>query len=63
MSSFDCGASLRGAFVSSDNGSTWSRLDKALIAHSFWEIRWLNGYLYLASDGQGILRSTAPLQL
>ncbi len=53
---------LRGAFVSSDNGSSWQRLDKGLIAHSFWEIRWLNGYLYLASDGQGILRSTTPLQ-
>jgi hypothetical protein len=53
---------LRGAFVSSDNGSTWQRLDSGLIAHSFWEIRWLDGYLYLASDGQGILRSTSRLQ-
>jgi len=53
---------LRGAYLSSDNGSTWHRLDAGLVAHSFWEIRWLNGYLYLASDGQGILRSTAPVQ-
>jgi photosystem II stability/assembly factor-like uncharacterized protein len=53
---------LRGAFISTDNGTHWQRLDKGLIAHSFWEIRWLSGYLYLASDGQGILRSTTPLQ-
>ncbi len=53
---------LRGAFVSTDNGSTWQRLDNATIAHSFWGIRWLNGYLYLGSDGQGVLRSTTPLQ-
>lgn len=53
---------LRGAYLSTDDGSTWRRLDGQLVAHSFWAIRWLNGYLYLASDGQGILRSTAPVQ-
>lgn len=53
---------LRGAFVSADLGQTWSRLDGGLIAHSFWGARWRNGYLYLASDGQGIVRSTAPVQ-
>lgn len=53
---------LRGAFLSSDNGSTWRRLDGDLIAHSFWGIRWNDGYLYLGSDGQGILKSTKPLQ-
>jgi hypothetical protein len=53
---------LRGAFISTDNGSKWQRLDDALVAHSFWGIRWLNGYLYLASDGQGIVRSTTPIQ-
>jgi hypothetical protein len=53
---------LRGAYVSSDTGTTWRRLDSNLIAHGFWGIRWLNGYLYLASDGQGIVRSNQPLQ-
>jgi hypothetical protein len=53
---------LRGAFVSTDDGSKWQRLDGALIAHSFWGIHWLNGYLYLGSDGQGVLRSTTQLQ-
>jgi hypothetical protein len=52
---------LRGAFLSNDDGSTWSRLDGKLIAHSFWSIRWLDGYLYLASDGQGVLRSRTPV--
>ena len=53
---------LRGAFVSTDLGSTWQRVDRALIAHSFWGIRWRNGYLYLASDGQGVVVSDAPVQ-
>jgi hypothetical protein len=53
---------LRGAYVSTDNGSKWQRLDDATIAHSFWGIRWLNGSVYLGSDGQGVLRSTTPLQ-
>ncbi len=53
---------LRGAYLSGDAGSTWLRLDRDLIAHSFWGIRWNNGYLLLGSDGQGILRSTKPLQ-
>jgi hypothetical protein len=53
---------LRGAFLSSDDGSTWTRIDRRLIAHSFWGVRWRSGYLYLGSDGQGLLRSDAPVQ-
>jgi hypothetical protein len=53
---------LRGAFLSSDDGSTWSRIDRATVAHSFWGARWRGGYLYLGSDGQGLLRSDAPVQ-
>ena len=53
---------LRGAYVSTDDGTKWQRLDTGTIAHSFWGIRWLNGYLYIGSDGQGVLRSTSPLQ-
>ena len=53
---------LQGAFLSTDLGRHWQRLDLQLIAHSFWGIRWSNGYLYLGSDGQGIVRSTRPLQ-
>jgi photosystem II stability/assembly factor-like uncharacterized protein len=53
---------LNGAYLSRDLGATWHRLDDALIAHSFWGIRWNAGYLYLGSDGQGVLRSSRPLQ-
>lgn len=53
---------LNGAYLSGDDGSTWSRIDGGLIAHSFWGIRWLKGYLYLGSDGQGVLRSTTVVQ-
>jgi photosystem II stability/assembly factor-like uncharacterized protein len=53
---------LRGAFISGDNGSTWHRIDKGTIAHSFWGVRWVGGYLYLGSDGQGLLRSNAPVR-
>jgi hypothetical protein len=53
---------LRGAFLSTDDGSTWNRIDKQTIAHSFWGIRWRAGYLYLGSDGQGLLRSSAAVQ-
>ncbi|HZY98234.1 MAG TPA: hypothetical protein VFE36_01540 [Candidatus Baltobacteraceae bacterium] len=53
---------LRGAFLSTDDGSSWQRLDRDLIAHSFWGIRWNDGYLYLGSDGQGIVRSAKPVQ-
>jgi len=51
-----------GAFASADTGSTWQRLDAATIAHDFIGVAWSGGYVYLASFGQGILRSTAPLQ-
>jgi hypothetical protein len=53
---------LRGAFISADDGSTWQRIDNATIAHSFWGVRWNAGYLYLGSDGQGLLRSVAAVQ-
>jgi hypothetical protein len=53
---------LRGAYLSDDEGTTWRRLDRDLVAHSFWGIRWNDGYLYLGSDGQGILKSTKPVR-
>jgi photosystem II stability/assembly factor-like uncharacterized protein len=52
----------QGAFLSSDLGTTWQRIDRGTIAHSFWGIGWYGGYLYLGSDGQGVLRSTAAVQ-
>ncbi|HTX58325.1 MAG TPA: hypothetical protein VMH02_01525 [Verrucomicrobiae bacterium] len=52
---------LLGAYLSRDDGTTWQRLDRGLIAHSFWGSRWVDGYLYLASDGQGIVETATPL--
>lgn len=49
-----------GAYESCDFGSAWSRIDQALSVHSFWDVRWTGGYVYLASDGEGVLRSLAP---
>lgn len=53
---------LRGAYLSTNNGTSWQRLDGGLVAHSFWGIRWVGGYLYLASDGQGVVRSNSVVQ-
>ncbi len=51
-----------GAFASADIGGSWKRLDMATIAHHFIGLAWDKGYVYLASFGQGILKSSAPLQ-
>lgn len=53
---------LNGAYLSTNLGGTWRRLDGNLITHSFWGIRWNAGYLYLGSDGQGVVKSTSPVQ-
>ena len=58
----DHDAARRVSLSTRATGATGSDLDNGLIAHSFWGIRWLNGYLYLASDGQGVVRSTTTLQ-
>jgi hypothetical protein len=52
----------RGAFLSTDLGTTWHRIDGSLIAHGFWGTRWVNGYLDMCTDGEGTVRSAAPLQ-
>jgi photosystem II stability/assembly factor-like uncharacterized protein len=51
-----------GAFASADVGTTWQRLDRAVIPHDFIGVAWNAGYVYLASFGQGVLRSNGPLQ-
>lgn len=51
-----------GAFASFDDGSSWQRIDTAAIAHHFVGADWNNGFLYLASFGQGVIRSATPLQ-
>jgi photosystem II stability/assembly factor-like uncharacterized protein len=51
-----------GAFLSTDAGTTWKRIDKTSIAHHFIGAAWSQGHLYLASFGEGIIRSTKPIQ-
>ena len=51
-----------GAFASSDVGNTWTRIDTASISHHFIGVAWDQGYVYLASFGQGVIVSSAPLQ-
>jgi hypothetical protein len=51
-----------GAFISYDVGSTWQRIDTTAIAHHFVGLAWNGGYVYLASFGEGVLKSTKPLQ-
>jgi photosystem II stability/assembly factor-like uncharacterized protein len=51
-----------GLWLSKDTGQTWMRIDTDLITHKFLAVQWLNGSLYFASYGQGIMKSSAPLQ-
>ena len=52
-----------GAFLSTDLGTTWKRIDNAAIAHQFEGAAWDGqGYLYISTYGQGIIRSTKPVQ-
>lgn len=49
-----------GAFISYDTGSTWHRIDAGAIAHHFIGVAWNDGYVYLASFGEGVIRSATP---
>lgn len=51
-----------GAFGSFDDGTTWRRIDTAAIAHHFVGLSWKDGFVYLASFGQGVIRTVTPLQ-
>ncbi len=46
-----------GAFESFDAGGHWRRIDTTAIAHHFIGATWVNGNLYLASFGQGVIES------
>jgi hypothetical protein len=51
-----------GAFLSRDLGTTWTRIDTAAIPHHFIGADWSQGHLYLATFGEGIVRSTKSIQ-
>ena len=46
-----------GAFQSFDVGASWRRIDTTAIPHHFIGASWVNGALYLASFGGGIIES------
>lgn len=50
-----------GAYESCDGAASWTRFDQPLIAHSFWDAQWVNGTLYLATDGQGVVAYNGTL--
>jgi len=51
-----------GAFLSRDLGTTWTRIDTTAVPHHFIGADWSQGHLYLATFGEGIVRSTKPIQ-
>lgn len=51
-----------GAFASFDAGTSWTRIDMTTISHHFEGLGWNDGYVYLATYGQGVIRTTRPLQ-
>ena len=51
-----------GAFLSRDLGTTWTRIDTAAISHHFIGAAWSQGHLYLATFGEGIIRSNKAIQ-
>jgi hypothetical protein len=46
-----------GAFQSFDTGATWRRIDRSAIPHHFIGVTWVNGVVYLASFGGGVIAS------
>lgn len=59
-------ATAFGLFASTDGGTTWLELDggsnATTISRNFTKVEWANGYLFVSTEGQGLLRSSQPLQ-
>jgi len=51
-----------GAFLSMDLGTTWKRIDTLAIPHQFEGAAWSQGHVYLASFGEGIIRTNQQIQ-
>jgi hypothetical protein len=51
-----------GAYLSTDGGKSWQRLDTKMMTHDVSVAQWVNGYVYLATYGQGMLKSSVPLE-
>jgi hypothetical protein len=51
-----------GAFLSVDDGDHWRRLDATTTTHRITAAHFADGYLYLGTYGQGVLRSTTRVE-
>jgi photosystem II stability/assembly factor-like uncharacterized protein len=51
-----------GVYVSTDYGSNWSSVTGNAISAAMSDAQWSSGTLFVASYGQGVLRSSAALQ-
>jgi photosystem II stability/assembly factor-like uncharacterized protein len=51
-----------GAYVSSNDGATWERLDTGPTTHNVSLAQWVAGTLYLYTYGQGVMKSRVPLE-
>jgi hypothetical protein len=52
----------RGLAISYDLGAQWQNIAGNALATSFEDVAWSNGYLFIATDGQGVLRSSSAVQ-
>ncbi len=55
-------ATTNGVYVSSDYGNDWQLVSSGTIPYIFSTVQWDNGTLYAGSWGNGLLKSSAPLQ-
>ena len=51
-----------GAYASFDIGTTWERIDKKAVPHHFIGVSWNSSYVFLSTFGEGVIRSTKPIQ-
>jgi uncharacterized protein (TIGR03437 family) len=54
-------ATSGGIYASSDDGNNWQDIRLNAITHYFSQVSWINGYLWVTTAGQGVLRSDRML--
>ena len=52
----------RGIFVSTDYGDHFTDISGDAISRVIYAVQWKDGYLYLGTGGQGVIKSTMPIQ-
>jgi uncharacterized protein (TIGR03437 family) len=54
-------ATAAGVYLSTDLGGTWQNVTSNAVPYSFHFVLWDQGYLWTATEGQGVLRSDQPI--